>query len=83
MALGGNRIYAINGCGASYLKDGPPHATWVLQTRCGDSRKVATTQTRLAVVNGCGALFTKDGPAYAPWTRQLGCNDAKDVSLTD
>jgi len=76
-------MYAINGCGASYLKDGSLTASWIMESGCNDTRAIAVTPTRLAIINGAGAMYTKDGAADASWMRQVGNGDAHGIALAN
>jgi hypothetical protein len=84
VAVGGNYMAVINGCGALFGKIGLNTVGWTRMTACGDARDVAVgSDGNYIIINGCGGAYSRrstNGVGMDGWVQLTGCGDATAVS---
>jgi surface antigen len=81
IAVGGNYMGLINGCGALYGRNSLSAPGWTQMTACGDARAVAVGSAGIyVIINGCGAAYSNSNISMSGWTPLTGCGDAIAVS---
>jgi hypothetical protein len=84
VAVGGNYMGLINGCGALFGKNKLSDVGWTQMTACGDARDVAVgSDGNYVIINGCGGAFSRRSTGSLGmdgWVQLTGCGDARAVS---